>query len=335
MNFEEILATTKYSTEETVKKLIPLYKLTGEFELLEQRHNKEIQNLKEKYPNIQSTNEAINALKKELMAYIKKIIDAIKEDYISIIPQERLAVLEKLLNEENIKIINDPNYKHDFTANSIKGELIINLSELAKGKNIYEKIEKAKGTLPHEIFHFLIKMLKSEELVDERMIINLTNGESIRSTGMVGFMLSEGFVEKFSEEFCKRHIKTGEDFYYTPAPQDSPYIEICNYIMLKNPNLNLNTLFRANYEDILNLLPREEVEQYKIAECISYAIRHKDAKREDIERVRVEKITQSNEEELPLQHLTKEQLEALKLNILTEAQRKELANYIELETKKL
>lgn len=93
-------------------------------------------------------------------------------------------MLNRLLNENSLKIINVPTYDHDFTANSVLGELTINLAKL-KGKNIYEKIVSAKGTLPHEIFHFIIKMLKEEDKVDERIVVNLKEGKPITSKGMV------------------------------------------------------------------------------------------------------------------------------------------------------
>ena len=37
-------------------------------------------------------------------------------------------------------------------------------------------------------------MLKSKDLANDRMIINLINGDIITSRGMVGFILNEGFV---------------------------------------------------------------------------------------------------------------------------------------------
>lgn len=88
MTFEEILATTKYTTEETVDQLLPLFKSTGEYNKLQERYLKEINKLIEKYPNISDLNVAIDIMKKELMDYIRKIVLTIKNDFPNLIPNE-------------------------------------------------------------------------------------------------------------------------------------------------------------------------------------------------------------------------------------------------------
>lgn len=329
MTFEEILATTMFSTKETTEKLMPVFINTGEYERLQERYLNEIKKLQEKYPIITDAT-AIETMRKELSDYARKLILTIKNDYPNLIPNERLEKLDQLLDSSNIKIINDPNDNHDFSANSVTGELIINLHNL-KGNNIYEKIVTAKGTLPHEIFHFLIKMLKEEDKVDERLVINIKDREPLTSKGMAGFMLSEGFVEKFSKDFCKKHEALGEDFYFSPGPQTIPYIEICEYIMSKNPNININNIFTLNYEDCLNSLTEEERRQYKKIEPISYAVRH-NVKKEDIISAYTEKIFKDNME-ISLTELSKEQLLELKTSILTEEQQKELEEFLQSEHK--
>ena len=301
-----------------------------------ERYQEEIKKIQEKYPIILDTETMIRIMKIELMDYIKKLVPAIKKDYGESIPEERLAILEGLMNEEKIKIINDPDDKHDYSANSKTGEIIINLDSFAKDKDNYEKIVKAKGGLPHEIFHIVIRLLKSEEEVDERIVINTTDGGRVTSRGMCGFMLNEGFVEKMSGEFCKRHDELGEDFYHTLAPQLIPYIEVCDYIMKKNSNINPNTVFKIDYQDCLNSLSREEKEAYQRAECISYGVRHKNLKREAIQSAYVEKIDLKDEKESTLANFSKIELLKLKRDILTEEEQRQLATLLELEeTRKL
>lgn len=290
MSFEDILNSTKLSTKEIVELLKPQFETNDFFIEIVKKKQEELLRLKQKYPNISDEKEAISIMKEELSKYTKRIVDAIKSDYGYLIPEERIQTLENLLNPENIIIINNPNDEHDFSADPEKGQVVANLSRLAQGKDFYNKIITAKGTLPHEIFHIIIKMLKPDKLADDRMIINLVNGETITSRGMVGFMLNEGFVEKISNEFCERHEKKGENFYHTIAPQYIPYVKLCNYIMNNCPNINYETIFSINYEDCLSQLSDTEKKQYLDAECISYAVRHKNINAKDILNTRIEKV---------------------------------------------
>lgn len=290
MNFEEILSTTMYSTKDTVNRMLSTFEVNGYLEKIYQRTEFEIKKLMEKYPNIPDLETAINIMRIELSSYAKRIVIAIKKDYGDFIPLERIKILENLLNENNIVIINDPLDEHDFSADSEKGQVIVNLSKLKSDKDIYHKIVSAKGSLPHEIFHILIKMLKSRQLADDRMVIHMSNGEIITSRGMVGFILNEGFVEKISWEFCEQHEKSGDDFYHTIALQYIPYVNVCNYIMSKNPNINIQNLFSINFEYCLLGLTEKERKQYFEAECISYAVRHKKQNAKDIIETKIQKV---------------------------------------------
>lgn len=290
MKFKDILDTTKFSTKETVELLKPLFEANGKLNEIYDRNQKELLNLKQKYPDIPDINTAISIMKSELTTYAQKIVETIKKDYRDLIPKERISVLENLLNPNNIVIINNPEDGHDFSADPEKGQVIINVSQLSQSKDFYSSIINAKGTLPHEIFHIIIKMLKSKDLANDRMIINLINGDIITSRGMVGFILNEGFVEKISNEFCEYHEKNGEDFFHTIAPQYIPYVNICNYLMNKYPNINYQTIFSADFEECLSHLTEEEKKQYLNAECISYAVRHKKINPNDILTTRIDKI---------------------------------------------
>ena len=110
-------------------------------------------------------------------------------------------------------------------------------------------------------------------------MINLSDGKTITSRGMVGFMLNEGFVEKLSNEFCSKQdqFHPGE-FYHSIAPQYIPYVNICNYITQTNPNINIQNIFSINYETCLEDLSEEQRNAYKKAECVSYAVRHGESK---------------------------------------------------------
>lgn len=322
MRFEELLEETKYSTSETLDRLIPRFIESSEYQKMQERYVLEKRKLQDKYPNISNSEEIMRA---ELFEYLLKLIPAIKDKYGEYIPFDRMQKLDGLLNPKNIVVINNSEDKHDFSADSEKGQIIINLSKIACGdsKDIYDKLVTAKGGLPHEIFHLIIKMLKSSDLADERMVINLSNGNTITSRGMVGFMLNEGFVEKLSSEFCSKQeqLYPGE-YYYSVAPQYIPYVNICNYIMKTNSNINEKSIFSINYDNCLSGLSKEQIDAYKKAECVGFAVRHgkekinREIKFEEVLSTRVDKITL----ESSFENMSKEQLTELRNDVVLSAQ---------------
>ena len=135
MKFKDILDTTKFSTKETVELLKPLFEANGKLNEIYDRNQKELLNLKQKYPDIPDINTAISIMKSELTTYAQKIVETIKKDYRDLIPKERISVLENLLNPNNIVIINNPEDGHDFSADPEKGQVIINVSQLSQSKD--------------------------------------------------------------------------------------------------------------------------------------------------------------------------------------------------------
>jgi len=218
-----------------------------------------------------------------------------------------------MLYNDCVIVIDDPKDKHDFSADTRIGKVIVNLARIAKTDeepepDIYRKIAVANGCLPHEIFHMIITLLKQEELADERMIINLKNGLQITARGMVGFMLNEGFVEKFSSEFAERN-----GLYHQIAPQYLPYVDICNFIMEHHEDVNENTIFSLEAHEIILRLTPEEQQEYYDAETISYAVRHRDLNADDIANTKIQieelpyKISPERKKELMNYMLLKEQ----------------------------
>ena len=273
--FEQILLETAYSTQETVERLKSRYR-EEDIEKMRISTQNEKSRLRNKYLGSNLSEEEM--IKQELMDYMTQIINLINIEYNGLIPSMRLEKLNNLLDGGSIIIFNDENDTHDFSANSEKGKLIINLARIGKtpdnpNPDIYTKMAFANGSLPHELFHFIIQMLKPAEVSEERMIIKTAAGERITSRGMIGFMLSEGFVEKFSNEFCEKH-----GLYHQIAPQYIPYVDICNYIMAKYPQVNSKTIFSLDEGDVLKLMDPEEQKKYLQAEMISYAVRHKGIK---------------------------------------------------------
>lgn len=192
----------------------------------------------------------------------KNIIESIKKDYGDKLTPE---IIERLDNF-NISIINSPETRGDMTAHPEKFQVEINEAHFATDvKDIESKIVRAMGTMPHEIFHFVYRILKDENHCDERMVYNLTNGDQATCLGMTGHMLNEGFVEKLSTDFCKRN-----NIYSTISPTYIQFTKLCDYIMKTNPEVNESFLIKNNYEGILNKFSPEAREKYKETERTEY-----------------------------------------------------------------
>jgi hypothetical protein len=273
--FDQILSEATYSTTETVERMKTRY-TEEEIEQMRTSEQEEISRLRAKYEESNIPEEEM--VKRELTDNMTQIINLINIEYSGLIPSARLEKLNSMLDGDSIIVFNDENDTHDFSINSESGKLIVNIARLGITPNnpnpdIYTKMAKANGSLPHELFHMIIQMLKPADVADERMIIKTADGETITSRGMVGFILSEGFVEKYSLEFCEKH-----GIYHQVAPQYLPYIDICNYIMRKYPKVNSKTIFSLDESDVLGLLEPEEQKKYHHAEMVSYAVRHKGKK---------------------------------------------------------
>ncbi len=287
-DFERILYETTFSTREAVERIKSRY---TQQEMMDMKNSQidEIVRLKHKYQDSGLSDSEL--MKLELRDYMSTIIRLINSEYAELIPKNRLEKLNGMLHSDSIMVINDPNDNHDFSADSKNGKIIVNLARIGKtpdnpNPDIYTQMAVANGTLPHELFHIIIQMLKVEEVADERMMISLANGEVITSRGMVGFMLNEGFVEKFSALFCERY-----GLYHQVAPQYLSYVDIIHYIMAHYPQINESTIFSLDESDVISTLTPEEQQQYYQAEMISYAVRHKKKKPEDVINTALEKVT--------------------------------------------
>jgi hypothetical protein len=284
-----LLSETKLTTRQLAEKYKDEFFQNGYIQYIEERTRNEYNKLKLKKDEL--TNDS-SFMQEQLQMYSSQITERIIEQYGSSLPLESVQLLKNV----KINTINNPEYKHDMSA-LLSGEIIANIAML-EGNDICEKTVKAKGMLAHEIFHLIIPMLKVQG-ADERMVIDLVNGNQIRSLGMVGFMLNEGMAEKFSTEFCRQN-----DFYCTLGPQHIPYINICNYI-LERSNAKPSIVFYHKYDDMLKYLSQEEKQAYLISECVSFAVRHKGVKPEEILNVRVENIN-SNKVVVSKQNFNKE-----------------------------
>lgn len=285
--FEQLLYETRFSTKETIDRIKTRYS-EEELKELTSMPLVEREKLIQKYSQTNLSKEDL--MKKELKEYLSILVSLINREYGNYIPKDRLDKLNSMILNEGIIVINNPEDDHDFSADIKNSKVIVNLAKIGKTKtnydpDIFTQITAAKGTLPHELFHIIIQMLKPEEIADERMVINLSDGSTITSRGMVGFMLNEGFVEKFSNEFCQKY-----GLYYSIAPQYIPYVDICNYFIKQNPKINALTIFSLDEADCINCLNEYEKQKYYYSEAISYAVRHKNKKAEDVLSSHIEKV---------------------------------------------
>ena len=276
--FQEILFNTRFTTSEIVKKLESELS-PEEIDAILSAKEKQAMLLREKYKEAQVSD--VEIMKRELMDYMKVIIGLINSEYSDFIPKDRLDKLNQMLSVDSIDVINDESYKHDISADSRNGKIIVNLARIGKNEkgeivDIYSQVAAALGSLPHELFHIVIRMLKPDEIADERMVVNTKNGVAT-TRGMVGCMLNEGFVEKFSSSLCQKY-----GLYCQPVVSYLHYVELCDYVMKRFPQINEKTIFSLDESDIIPLFSLEEQQMYYEAERLSYAVRSMRIKREDI-----------------------------------------------------
>lgn len=208
--------------------------------------------------------------RKYIIDFLTPVVSKIEEQYGMDIPVERLSKLKGLLQERNITIISDPTSRHDYSADSKTGKIIINQAAIGKNHtgDISISIVNALGVIIHESFHQLIKMLIEDGIADERMfyLVDTQQGESVCHfpPGKYGQILSEGFVEKLATEFAEKN-----GFYYTIAPAYIPYVDICTSLMEKDPSIDHKFLFTHNVTDILNKMAPDARIAYEEAERLA------------------------------------------------------------------
>lgn len=258
--FSKIVQDSRYTSSELLKK----YGESPEFQDFSKQLQIQWQQLVQQMIEERKQHSEMSDqdfFKFQVMKHSAKVIEGIKKDYKGQLTSE---ILDRL-NKFNLEVKYDADFKHDITAYADKGMISINTAYFAKGKSLEEQIVQAMGTMPHEIFHFVFKMLKPEQLVDERMVYQLANGEIASNFGMVGHMLNEGVVEKLSTDFSKKN-----GIFYTISPSYIGFVNLCNYFMKHNPQMTEEFLMKHNYEDVLRLCTPEVTEAYKQTERTEY-----------------------------------------------------------------
>ncbi len=259
--FSNIDRDSKLSSSELAKYYLSIPEYQQMFKRMETQSNQ----IKEQLQQIKANNPQMSDndfFKTIINNHSKNIIKAIKKDYGDKLTPEIVGRLDNF----NISIINNPETRGDITAHPEKFQVEINEAHFATDvKNIESKIVRAMGTMPHEIFHFVYRILKDEKHCDERMIYNLVNKDQATCLGMTGHMLNEGFVEKLSTDFCKRN-----NIYSTINPTYIQFTKLCDHIMKTNPEVNESFLIKNNYDGILNKFSSEAKEKYKETERIEY-----------------------------------------------------------------
>ncbi|MDD2518655.1 MAG: hypothetical protein PHG18_02065 [Bacilli bacterium] len=259
--FNNIKRDSKFSSRElmTVYAGMPEYQeLAKKIQVQTIQLEKQIKEIRQN--NSQLTDEIF--FKTILVNRSNTIIEAIKKDYVEILTPD---IIERL-NKFNINVINEPEEHGDMTAHPEIYQVSINMAHFAtERKDVEGKVVRAMATMPHEIFHFIYRILKDEKNCDERIVYNLTNGDKATCFGMVGHMLNEGFVEKLSTDFCNKN-----NIYSSINPSYIQFTKLCDYITKVNPTVNKSFLIHNNYEGILNTFSDEAREKYKETERIEY-----------------------------------------------------------------
>ena len=259
--FNNIERDSKFSSSELVRYYLSMSEYQQMYNDMKIQSNK----IEEQICQLRKQNSQMSDndfFKTTINNYSKQIIEIIKKDY-----KDKLTpkIIERLDNF-NISIINNSEVHGDMTAHPEKSMVEINEAYFATDvKDIESKITRAMATIPHEIFHFIFRILKDENHCDERMVYNLVDGSQATCLGMIGHMLNEGIVEKFSTDFCKRN-----NIYTTINPSYIQFVNLCNYIIKTNPEINESFLIQNNYEGILNKFSSEVKDKYKETERIEY-----------------------------------------------------------------
>jgi hypothetical protein len=262
---ESIFGNIKTDSQFSSSQLMRKYAELPEYQSLINRIFEQTKQLEAQVSQIRKNNPQLSDemfFKTILSNHSKNIIETIKTDYEGKLTPE---IIERL-NKFSIDVINAPSEHGDMTAHSDISQVSINLAHFATDTTTLEsKIVRAMGTMPHELFHFIFRMLKDKNSVDEKMVYDLSNGEQATVKGMVGHMLNEGFVEKLSSDFCQRN-----NIYSSPNPSYLQFTKLCEYIMKNNPNINEQFLIHNNYEGVLEKFSPEAREKYKETERTEY-----------------------------------------------------------------
>ena len=259
--FDSIKTDSKFSSSQLMTKYVGL----PEYQSLVSRIVTQTKFMEEQVRQIREQNPQLSDevfFKSILLNYSKNIIEVIKKEYNGMLTPEIVQRFDGF----SVDVINDPEKHGDMAAHSEISQVSINMAHFATDTpNLESKIVRAMGTMPHELFHFVFKMLKTKDSVDEKMVYDLSNGQQGTVNGMVGHMLNEGFVEKLSSEFCQKN-----NIYFSLSPSYIQFTKLCDYIMKNNPTVNEQFLLHNNYEGVLEKFSPEAREKYKEAERDEY-----------------------------------------------------------------
>ena len=124
-----------------------------------------------------------------------------------------------------------------------------------------ENSVKMITSMIHETFHLLIGVKKEERFYYSE------NGEVKHKLTSGGFILDEGLVDKFANDFAERH-----EFYHLPGFFYIDYVKLCDGIEKRIGSAAFNKLaFTCSYEEFLSkTLTQEEFNLYKFNERKKY-----------------------------------------------------------------
>ena len=261
----ELVETSLLSSEQAMQKYIqqPEY----------QEHMKQVQEqrtiLLSRIQDIRKNNPTMSDgdfYKQMMVSFLASVVSQIQTQYGQVLPPEKLAKINGLLNPENITFTNDKN-QNDIQADSLTGRLIINPQKTG-GSTLEEKIVSSMGASIHESFHLMVNMLKNPEQAEqlgERLMYKVATSEGEKEVhfapGKYGQVLSEGFVEKLSSEFAQKN-----GFYYTLNPSYIPCVKLCGEFMRQDSTIDESFLFTKSGDDIVSKMSSDVKSKFEESE---------------------------------------------------------------------
>ncbi len=272
--FTKMFDDTKLNVMELYSKYLKNKDIVNYVNNINLHTKNELEFLRKNFNNINNEEEF---LKNYVSNFVSKVSMLIVSEYGDLILEKRKNNLTSL----NVVVINDKDVKNDVYVS--KNKLTLNLYYV-KGNDIYEKIINIKGVLVYELFHVVINLYNSK-VYD--VSVHLEK-EIISVNHMIGYILNEGFISKIVSEFCTKF-----KIYNVLNITNIANMRIVNYILNRNKNV-VNMVFKDTCEEILNVLPKEEILTYLKEEAKCVALKIKKIVLDDIKDV----VVKSKEEEI-------------------------------------
>ena len=144
--FNSIYSNSMHSSAELFQKYMndrPEYKNDFlKYQMQVSTFQQQISSLRSQYSNMSD----IDFFKEYVSQYSRSVIDKMKEEYEDQLSQEQL----QRLNNFNLEVVNNPDFKQDMTAFPEQSRVSINMPYL-RGNDVVEKIIFAIGIIPHEL----------------------------------------------------------------------------------------------------------------------------------------------------------------------------------------